>query len=222
MTDGFRNGAGRADGSSTSTSTSLLERAKANDTQAWQRLVKLYGPTVYGWALRAHLSPEDAEDVGQEVFVAVSRNLAQFHRDRPGDSFRGWLWTITNRKICDFKRKGRCRISAAGGTAVQEQLAQLPEPESSDAPPAPASGELQGLYGRAMALIQAEFEERTWKAFLRVTVEHQPPADVAAELGMSLGAVYIAKSRVLKRLREEFRDLFVEEAPYGLTPLPNP
>ena len=79
-------------------------------------------------------------------------------------------------------------------------------------PDVEAAGEAEpgGLYRRALELIQAEFEERTWRAFLMVTVEARLPADVAAELGTTPGAVYIAKSRVLKRLREEFKDLLEE------------
>ncbi len=138
MTDVALNGAGQADGSSTPTSSSLLERVNANDDQAWQRLIALYGPVVYSWCLHAHLKPEDAADVGQDVFLAVSRKIAHFRRDRPGDSFRGWLWTITNHKICDFKKKNGRRIHAEGGTTAQERLAQLPEPEgSASAPPRP-------------------------------------------------------------------------------------
>jgi RNA polymerase sigma-70 factor (ECF subfamily) len=219
MTDAARDGAGRAEGPSTSTPSSLLQRAQANDQQAWQRLVALYGPLVYSWCLQAGLNAEDAADVGQDVFVAVARKIAPFRRDRPGDSFRGWLWTITSHKISDFRKtKGR-RIQAEGGTTAQQRLAEFPEPPSSASAPPPASGEAQALYRHALALIQVEFAERTWKAFWRVAVEGGPAAAVAAELGMSVGAVYIAKSRVLRRLREEFRDLFPEGVCDGLNDL---
>jgi hypothetical protein len=75
--------------------------------------VALYGPIVYGGCLHAHLRPEDAADVGQDVVGAVARKVAHFRRDRPGDSFRGWLWTITSHKICDFRKKHGRRIQGA-------------------------------------------------------------------------------------------------------------
>jgi RNA polymerase sigma-70 factor (ECF subfamily) len=185
----------------------LLERLRAQDARAWQRLIQLYGPTVYSWCRHAGLSPEDAADVGQEVFQAVSRSIAEFRRDRPGDSFRGWLWTVTRNKVRDLRRRQADQGEAAGGTTAQQHLLQVPDPEPDDSGSAPAPAEKQALYRRALELIQGEFTEPTWRAFLLLVVEERAPADVAAELGMTLGAVYIAKSRVLKRLRDEFGEL---------------
>jgi RNA polymerase sigma-70 factor (ECF subfamily) len=222
MIDPARNGAGQAEGLSTPTPSSLLQRVQANEQQAWQRLVTLYGPLVYGWCLQAGLQPEDAADVGQDVFVAVARKVAHFRRDRPGDSFRGWLWTITSHKISDLRKTRGRRIQAEGGSTAQQRLAQLPEAPSSAPASAPASGESRGLYRHALTLIQAEFAERTWKAFWLLAVEGCPAAAVAADLGMSVGAVYVAKSRVLRRLREEFRDLLSEEDCDGPNDLSHP
>jgi RNA polymerase sigma-70 factor (ECF subfamily) len=189
---------------------SLLARLRVGQPGAWERLAWLYGETVYAWCRRAGVPEADAADVSQEVFAAVARRLADFRRDRPGDSFRGWLWTITRNKVRDHWRRRRDQDRATGGTTAQELMNEVPE----DAPPdAEASGEGEpgALYRRALELIQSEFEERTWRAFLMVTVEARLPAEVAAELGTTPGAVYIAKSRVLKRLREEFGDLIEEE-----------
>ena len=189
-----------------SVGSTLLERLRAGRTDAWERLARLYGPTVYVWCRRAGVPEADAADVSQEVLAAVARHLADFRRERPGDSFRGWLWTITRNKVRDHFRRCADRVQAAGGTTAQQLLHQVPE----DAPPDPEAGpeaEPAGLYRRALELIQSEFEERTWRAFLMVTVEGRLPADAAAALGTTPGAVYIAKSRVLKRLREEFGDL---------------
>jgi RNA polymerase sigma-70 factor (ECF subfamily) len=192
-------------GANASLGASLLGRLRAGQPGAWERLARLYGETVYGWCRRAGVSEADAADVSQEVFAAVVRRLGDFRRERPGDSFRGWLWTITRNKVRDHWRRAD-QVKAVGGTTAQEIIHQVPE----DAPPDAEAGpeaEAGGLYRRALELIQTEFEERTWRAFLLVTVEARLPADVAAELGMTPGAVYIAKSRVLKRLREEFGDL---------------
>jgi RNA polymerase sigma-70 factor (ECF subfamily) len=181
-------------------------RLRAGQDGAWERLVRLYGPTVYVWCRQAGVSEADAADVSQEVLAAVAHHLADFRRERPGDSFRGWLWTITRNKVRDHWRRRADQVKAAGGTTAQEVLNQVPE----DAPPdseAGAEEEAGDLYRRALELIRSEFEERTWKAFLMVTVEGRLPADVAAALGTTPGAVYIAKSRVLKRLRGEFGDV---------------
>src|SRR5262249_2315434 len=88
-------------GDASQTSLTVLARVRAHDETAWGRLVSLYGPLVYGWCLRAGLQAADAADVGQEVFAAVARNIPSFRRDRPGDSFRGWLYVITRSKISD-------------------------------------------------------------------------------------------------------------------------
>jgi RNA polymerase sigma-70 factor (ECF subfamily) len=202
---------GRADEAAPSVSDSLLQRLREGDAEAWQRLTRLYGPTVYGWCRGARLSPEDAADLGQQVFTAVSCSLRKFQRNGPGDSFRGWLYTITRNKIRDHLDRDRRQPQAAGGTTAQQQLLGVPEPESGDSAPAQASSEKRDLCRRALELMQVEFAERTWRAFLEVAVQGRPPADVAAELGMSLGAVYIAKSRVRQRLREELGDLFSQE-----------
>jgi RNA polymerase sigma-70 factor (ECF subfamily) len=202
--------AGRPAGDSNLTvRSSLLERLRAGQAEAWERLTGLYGGTVYGWCRRAGVSEADAADVSQEVFAAVARHIADFRRDRPGDSFRGWLWTITRNKVRDHRRRLADQARAAGGTTAREVMNQVAEAAGPGSETA-AEGESGDLYRRALELIRSEFEERTWRAFLMVTVEGRLPADAAAELGTTPGAVYIAKSRVLKRLREEFADLLGE------------
>jgi RNA polymerase sigma-70 factor (ECF subfamily) len=190
-----------------SVSASLLCRLRSQDEQAWQRLVLLYGPTVLGWCRRAGLSPEDAEDVHQEVFRAVVRGIGDFRRDRPGDSFRGWLWTVTRRKVIDHQRQRAQGVVAAGGSTVQQRLAQVPEPDDQPEPEGRLSAEADALCRRALELIRGNFAESTWRAFWAVAVDGRPAADVAAALGLSVGAVYIARSRVLARLRAEFAEL---------------
>jgi RNA polymerase sigma-70 factor (ECF subfamily) len=190
-----------------SVSSSLLQRVRAQDGVAWERLVSLYGPLVYRWCRQAGLQAADAADVGQEVFRAVTRKIADFRRDRPGATFRGWLRTITRNKVVDHVRQQRRRVSGRGGSDAQQQLLQLPSEESE----AEDAAEATLVYYQALELLRGEFEERTWQAFWRVAVGDQAPADVAAELGLTANAVYLAKSRVLRRLREEFADLLEEE-----------
>jgi RNA polymerase sigma-70 factor (ECF subfamily) len=197
-----------SNGHESSVSISLLERLRCQDDPAWTRLVALYGPTVLGWCRHAGLSADDAEDVHQEVFRTVARSIGEFRRDRPGDSFRGWLWTVTRRKVIDHQRQRAGQVEAAGGSTALARLAQVPEVgDLSETDRGGLSAEAAAVYQRALALIRDGFSESTWRAFWAVAVEGRPAADVAGTLGMSVGAVYIAKSRVLARLREEFADL---------------
>ena len=189
------------------TSVSLVQRVQQHDSLAWERLVEIYTPLVYTWCRGRRLSQHDSADVMQEVFRAVHRNIGNFRRERKGDSFRGWLWTITRNKIRDHFRALAARPNPAGGTDAQLRFAELPEEEpDTDLSLAAADGRSSPFYG-AMQLVQAEFEDRTWQAFWRATVEEQATADIAADLGMSVNAVRLAKSRVLRRLRKELEGL---------------
>ena len=182
-----------------STASSLVEGVKALDPAAWQRLTTLYGPLVYGWARRAGLRGEDAADVTQEVFRAVAAHAAQLRHDRPGDTFRGWLFTITQNKIRDFWRSRAGQPAAAGGSTAQELLLLVAEQADSRSA---GSSSANGVLRRAVELVRSEFEDRSWQAFWRVTVEGRAVADVATELGMTANAVYLARSRILRRLRD--------------------
>ena len=190
---------------STTINTSLLIRLKGRDPEAWRRLVALYGPEVYRWARRAGLSAEDAADVGQEVFRAVAERIDDFRRERPGDTFGGWLRGITLNKVRDHWRRRGGEPAAEGGTDGWGRLARLPD-DADPIDPGPP-GQLTELLRRALGLIRDDFEDRTWRAFWMVVAEGRTPAAVAEELGMSRRAVYVAKSRVLGRLRAEFQDL---------------
>lgn len=189
-----------------SISSTLLERVRSLRPEAWQRLVDLYGPLVYRWCRQSGLGPEDAADVVQEVFGAVARSVGGFRRTSPGDSFRAWLGTITRNKIRDHFRRSQGRPGAKGGTDAQQLLLELPEPTD---PTSPSDRhEVEGLLSRrALDLVRAEFENRTWEAFWRTAVDGQSAGDAAEDLGMSVLAVYKAKSRVLRRLRHELGDL---------------
>lgn len=185
------------------TSSSLLRRAQARDPQAWRDLAAIYAPVVYSWARQTGLQEADAADVMQETFRAVVGRLAAFHKERAGDSFRGWLWTITRNKIRDHFRDASGRPQLPGAEDLGD-LASVPTqpPESTDGISATETWCVQQLLARA----QGEFEPSTWRAFWETVVKDRRPADVAAELQLSLGAVYTAKCRVLKWLRREAAD----------------
>lgn len=172
------------------------------DPDAWQRLAEIYGPLIYRWSRKAGLAAEDAADVVQEVFHVVSQRLAEFRHTGAG-AFRAWLWSITRNKIGDCLRRLRDQPQAQGGTHAQEAIQQVADAvngSTSDGSPA----ENTGLIHRMAESVRAEFEERTWQAFWRVVIDGQSPMHVAQDLGMTLHAVYKAKSRVLGRLRQEF------------------
>jgi RNA polymerase sigma-70 factor, ECF subfamily len=192
---------------SSATSRSLLARVQADEPQAWERLVTLYAPLVLHWCRRRGLQDQDVADVFQEVFQAVVSHVAGFRRDRPGDTFRGWLRTITQNKLRDHFRKRGGEAQGVGGSSAREHLAQLPGPQPAEDEPALDVAVERALFARALELIRAEFEERTWAAFWGTAVEGRATKDVAADLAMSPGAVRVAKSRVLHRLRAELGDL---------------
>lgn len=190
------------------TSVTLLGRLKSNDPGAWERLSQLYGPMVYAWARKASLQPEDAADVTQTVFQAVFTGFHRFRKERPSDRFRDWLWTITRNRVIDHVRKLRSAPVGTGGSEAQMQWQQLPEdllPE--EVTPVSEASETTQLVRRALELVRSEFETKTWQACWKTTVDGISVADVAVELEMSTGAIYVARSRVLKRIRQELEGL---------------
>ena len=186
------------------TSLTLLAGVRRLDREAWFSLVGLYGPLVYDWCRHQGLQSADAADVVQEVFRTVWQNIAEFRRDRPEDSFRGWLWKITRSRICDQYRVRAGQPCAMGGTTANARWLEIAKQEPEDLPESAVDG---GPLRRALEYVRAEFRDGTWEAFCRAVMTRQPTAEIAADLGISVNAVRKAKSRVLRRLREEFGDL---------------
>ena len=197
-----------ADGESGSASSTLLEQLRGRRPEAWERFVRLYGGLIHRWCRRAGLATEDAADVFQEVLAAVVLHLPQFCRDRPEGSFSGWLATITRNKVRDHYRRRQGRAEGRGGSTAQRQLSEIPQPPELSAASIQVDADSESwLSRRVLETIRAEFEARTWQAFWRTTVEGQPPAYVADDLQMSVAAVYMAKSRILHRLRQALGEL---------------
>lgn len=193
-------------GLSESTSRSLLARAKANEPEAWERLAAIYSPVVYRWARQCKLQASDAADIVQEAFHAVAQHIDDFRRENPQDSFRAWLRTITLNKVRDHIRRRSARAEGRGGTEALQHLQNLPDQIADDSADH-VSQDKRELSRRALDLMRTDFEERTWQAFWKTAVDGRPGAEVAAELNMSVAAVYMAKSRVLRRLRQELDGL---------------
>lgn len=183
-----------------------MARAQSRQAGAWEKLVELYGPLVYHWCRQCRLADADTADIFQEVFQAVALHLARFRRDQEGDTFRGWLRTITGNKIRDHFRNQQHQPVATGGSEIHQQLMQVPDPLLPDDDPSEEDVKRRQLL-QALEWIAGDFEERTWQAFWKVQIEGQDTAAVAGELQMTPAAVRKAKYRVLERLREELKDL---------------
>lgn len=187
------------------TSVSLIQRLKTpQDVAAWRRFDALYRPWLGTWLRRQGVADADADDLTQETLTVVMKRLPAFeHNGHPG-AFRLWLRSILANCLKVFRRRGRDR--SPGGEALVEMAARLEDPRS----------ELSRLWDQQhdrhllatlLELLAAEFEPRTLLAFRRLMLDGHTAEATAAETGLSLGAVYVAKSRVLRRLREELHEL---------------
>ena len=184
------------------TSESLLLRLKqTSDHQAWSRFVSLYTPLLFYWARKTGLQTQDSADLVQEVLSIVFQKLPNFKYDSER-SFRGWLRTITlnkHRQWCRKKSLGVVDVTQSalanvkGGKSVAESTWDL--------------NYQQALVGRAMDLLEPEFQPKTWQALKQYVISGLPAAEVAEEAGVSVWTVYAAKSRLLVRLREELAGL---------------
>lgn len=188
----------------TATSLSLLERIRCHDRDSWARFVTIYCPSIYDICRSFGVQPADADDVAQEVLQSVARAIGDFKKERQGDSFRGWLYRIVQNKVRDHFRRSAKQPQGVGGSDVLN-LDQLPAELSEGSLSNQSVGDPALM--RALELIRSEFQERTWTAFWRLTVEGHSAAEIATDLGMKTNAVRQAKFRIMQRLRSEFGDL---------------
>ena len=181
------------------TRPSLLVRIRdTGDKEAWRLFVDLYAPMIYGFARRRGLQDADAADLTQDVFRTVAVRPPDYDPHR--GTFRGWLYTVTRNKVRDFVER-RQRIPTTGDTATMDEQ---PAPEDDDVAQWDRDYEKR-LFHWAAEQIRGEFAETTWQAFWRVAVDGVGTAEVAAAMGLSVGAVYVAKSRVVARLRKQIQ-----------------
>lgn len=179
----------------------LLQIRDGSNHSAWREFMNLYGPVVYGFARKRGLQDADAADLMQDVMRSVASAIGQLDYNRQRGSFAGWLFTITRNKVFNFLSSRRNRPQAAGDTATNQMLNSHPDANES-------SGTWEIEYQRrlaslAMDKIKAEFQENTWRAFWLTAVEGVAASDAGQQIGLSPGAVYVAKSRVLARLKDE-------------------
>jgi RNA polymerase sigma-70 factor (ECF subfamily) len=187
------------------TRPSLIARIRVpGDADAWGQFAAVYGPLVHGYARRHGLQDCDAADLTQDVLKSVAGAVGALDHKSGRGAFRKWLFTITRNKIIDFYRSPRNRERGAGDTGALQVLAEVPAPH--EEPEWDREYERQ-VFGWAADRVRPEFQSPTWRAFWLTAVEGRPGPEVAAELGMSLGAVHVARSRVLARLKAVVREL---------------
>jgi RNA polymerase sigma-70 factor (ECF subfamily) len=189
------------------TRASLLLRIRDDhDTAAWQEFLGLYGPVVYRYARKRGLQDADAADLVQDVFRSIAGAIGRWDYNPGRGKFRGWLFTITRNKLFTFLDSRRRRANASGDSGSQRLLEEQADPSADGSAEWDREYERE-LFARAAEQARNEFSPTTWQAFWQTAIEGKNPKDVARELGSSPGAVYVAKSRVLARLREMVQQL---------------
>jgi RNA polymerase sigma-70 factor, ECF subfamily len=188
------------------TRLSLLLRAQTGETNAWKDLTGLYRPLILGWLNRQGVPAGDLEDLSQEVLLSVVKCLPGFQHSGHRGAFRSWLRTIVCTRTADYWRAIDAGTRAQGGSGATAALQELADPDS----------ELNRQWDEEhdryvlhclLDLVEEEFEPLTLQAFRRLALDGVSGAEAAEELGLSVAAVYVAKSRVLARIRQEAEGL---------------
>jgi RNA polymerase sigma factor (sigma-70 family) len=176
-----------------------------HDGLAWSQFVAIYSPLVYRFVRRHGLQETDAADVTQEVFCTVARAIRRFEYDRGKGSFRSWLIAVARSKLKDFLGKRQAKNRGVGGTEALEIIKQ--QPASDDEEAFVEREHRRCLFDWAVGQIRSGFQEATWQAFWKTSVEGRETKEVADLLGMTVGAVYIARSRVLAKLKQTIQQI---------------
>ena len=189
------------------TRASLLIRLRQPGNQeAWREFASLYEPLIYRLAARKGFQHADAQDLLQEVLVAIARGIDRLEIGEDKGRFRGWLSRISRNLIVNALEKRQRTVVGSGDSDICERLAQEPALDD-QAQTAYILEFRRELFHWAARGIRAEFQPATWNLFWRTSVEGEPIAETARELGLSLGAAYAARCRVLARLRKKIEEL---------------
>jgi RNA polymerase sigma-70 factor (ECF subfamily) len=193
------------------TRPSLLIRIRdPMDADAWAQFVDLYGPVVYQFSRKRGLQDADAADLTQTVFHAVAHDIRRFNYDPGRGLFRGWLFRVVRNQFHKLYSRQRLAVHGSGDTTANELLAEHPARSDEEEEVWQQEYELH-LFRWAAERVRACFEESSWHAFWLTAVDGKCAKDVAGELGLTVGAVYTAKSRVLVRIKREIDELQREE-----------
>ena len=191
------------------TRSSLLLRLRdPADEEAWGHFVRVYGPLVYHFARRRGLQDSDSADVTQEVLQAVMTGADRLEQVHRRGSLRSWLFTVAHHKVYDLQKRRQRPGQGSGESAVQAALREQPAREEEDAWEREYR---QQLFGWAAEEVRAHCSPAHWQAFWQTAVEGRSPASVAEALGLTVAAVYLAKSRVMARLKDQVRLWEAEE-----------
>lgn len=183
------------------TRPSLLVRIRDfRDELAWGEFSKLYTPLIYRFARSSGLQDADASLVTQDVLVTVARTIHRFEYNPQNGSFRGWLKVVTRSRLSDFLQAQGRHLSGSGDSGTLAAINEKPDPSQSDLWEREYR---RSLFEWAVERIRCDFEPSTWQAFWQTSVDGEGAGVVAEAVGLSIGAVYIARSRVLARLRSE-------------------
>jgi RNA polymerase sigma-70 factor (ECF subfamily) len=182
----------------------LVRIRDARDVVAWEQFVEIYAPLVYGFARRRGLQDADAADLTQEALQSVTRAAKELDYDPKRGSFRGWLLTVVRNKVNTFLARRKSGSQGSGGTDAYDLLCQLPDTDQ--AVQWDREYDRQ-LFAWAAAQVRDSFETSTWQAFWLTAVEGKSGKEVAKELGLSVAAVYLAKGRVMARLKEKVQSI---------------
>lgn len=182
----------------------ILRLPSAADAEAWREFVAIYEPFVYRFVRRGGMQDADARDLVQNVFLSVARAVGRWRPDRNRARFRTWLYRIARNQLIDVLNKRGTQSQARGGTSMLDILTMLPAVDPWSADEIKLSHRRE-LFRHAAAQVRTSVKPETWQAFWLTAVEQQPIEQAAAELNLSVGAVYIARSRVLARLRDEIK-----------------
>ena len=179
------------------TRNSLILRLKEPaDAEAWFQFCEIYEPLILRIARSRGLQAADANDLAQDVFVRIAKSVQRWEPDPDRGSFRGWIGTIARNLTIDFLRREKRKPVSANDPAMQNVTDRCAESDFYD-----AEYEKQ-LFAWAAEKIKPTFKPQTWQAFWRTAVDQQSVADVAQSLELSTGAVYMARSRVIAKLRQ--------------------
>jgi RNA polymerase sigma-70 factor (ECF subfamily) len=175
------------------------------DEAAWAQFVDRYAPLVYGYARKQGLQDADAADLSQEVLVAVAGAVGRLEYDPRRGAFRNWLFTVVRRKLSNWRAAQRNRARGSGDSATHQLLEKCPAPQG-------VAAEWDAEWERrlvawACAQVRQEVTAVTWQAFRGTAIDGRPGKQVAADLGVTVAAVYHARSRVLARLKELVRSV---------------
>ena len=168
---------------------------------AWEQFVGLYAPLVYSFARRKGLQDADAADIAQDVLTSVAQQMRQWEYQPDRGSFRGWLFTIARNRLRNWNSSAARRVDGRGGDGHQASLNAQPQDEPDEA--GWDAEYARQVFHWAAGLVREQVSDQTWQAFELTAVEGRTGPDVAAELGMTVGAVYLARSRVMARLKQQ-------------------